>query len=169
MEGGSFAPLTAERRRPPPSDLSAGSLASSSVSLQAVAQSFPRPSSSADIMEAMLEVLSRVHPMVAGPKRPRWVADEAALIPASVRSNGSGVARRARLPVATFLATPVGRRRFPRGDEFLRALGRRSVGEQEIVTGISVKVAPQTAHATLVSFGDGDQQIRGCVVEQAEA
>lgn len=169
MIWGYLGPLTAKRRRPPSSNLSTGSLAGSSVGLQAVAQSIPCPIGCTDVMEAMLEILHRVHPMVARPERPRWVVDDATFIPAAVRSNSSSIARGTRLPTAAFGAATISWRCFPRGDKFLRALCRGSIGEDEIITRIPVKVAPQTTHAAPVGAGDGDQQIRGCVVEQTEA
>lgn len=144
-------------------------MASSGVGLEAVAQGIPGTLSGTDIMEAVVEILHRAHPVVARPKRSRWVPDEPAGVTGTVGSSGGGVAHGARIAVATVGARSVFCWHLPGGDKFLGALRQGPPGQLEIVTGVPVEVATQPADAAPVGVGDGDEEVGGRVVEEPEA
>lgn len=160
--------LTAKSGRSPPADLSPSGLASGDVGLEALAQDVPRAIGGADVVEAMVEILHRAHPWVTRPERSRRIPDEPAGIAGAVGSGGVGVARGASLAVAAVGTRSVLHRRLPGGDEFLGALRQGTAGQLEVVTRVPVVVAPESAHATPVGVGDGDEEVGGCIVEEPE-
>jgi len=161
--------LTAKPGRSPPADLGPGGLASGGVGLEAVAQGVAGAGGGADIVDAVVEILHRAHPRVTRPKRSRRVPDEPAGVAGAVGSGVGGVAHRAGFAVAAIGARSVFRWHLPGGGKFLGALRQGPAAQLEVVAGVSVEVAAQSADATPVGIGDGDEEVGGRVVEEPEA
>lgn len=133
--------LTAESGCSPCFELGAGSLASSSVGLDAVAEDLRSSSSSADVMEAVVEILHRAHLWVAGAEGSQQIPDDPAGPTARVGSGGGGVARRAGGGGAAVGAGPIAHVDLPGGDKGLGALRQGAARHLEVIAGVPVVVA----------------------------